>query len=437
MVQCDTNDIGHDNEHLLNDRSNFLAFRFLQSPHILADLMQHSLILGAEKLLMANQKSPGLSGYFDFEYDNGCKNRIIEGEYASMYEEKESSAIHFYQETESNYVNGVFKMDPLNIIDILSMLWIKFTGFQITIFLWFFTLPFGILNFWLMLLVLPIRMLTRISKHFEKMLRRTCMAFYLGLISFICYRIKAQKSVLKLAIRFGKAFFCTINVFLVLLGLLVSGFVVASFVLRNFVEESVHTTEILNFDYTKTSPVAVVPLGNQMPIFSQLSNHKLKLTISFTLPESDYNRQLGIFQVRVEGLSANGKTMVASSYPAMLRFKSQPVRIVETLFKTAPIITGFQSEVQNLKIVIEDFTQGYQPTPFLKVILQQRAGFEAGSGVPQIYDASLDIESELPWLKRMMWNWRRTMFVWISFTSFMFEVMAVLVFCKPASLTGS
>lgn len=140
--------------------------------------------------------------------------------------------------------------------------------------------------------------------------------------------------------------------------------------------------------------------------------------------------------MRVEGLSANGKTMVGSSYPAMLRFKSQPVRIIETLFKNAPIITGFQSEVQNLKIVIDDLVEGYEPTSFFKVILQQRAEFEAGTGVPEIYDASMDIESDLPWLKRMVWNWRRTMFVWISFTSFMCEVMVVLVFCKPASLTG-
>lgn len=73
---------------------------------------------------------------------------------------------------------------------------------------------------------------------------------------------------------------------------------------------------------------------------------------------------------------------------------------------------------------------------FFKVILQQRAEFEAGSGVIEIYVASLDIESELPWLKKMVWNWRRTMFVWISFTLFMCEVAFALVFCKPAIFRG-
>ncbi|KZV26334.1 hypothetical protein F511_40362 [Dorcoceras hygrometricum] len=442
MVHFDTNDIDLYNEHLLKDRSNYFpAFRFLQSQQILADLMQHSLVLGAEKLLMANPKSPGLSGYTDLEYKDGCKNRIIEGEYASMYEEESSASIHFHQETKSSYEDLAFEMEPLNIIDFFSVLMLKFAGFQITLFLWWFTLPFGILNLWLMLLALPIRMLTRIAELFEKMLRRTCVAFYLGLISFICNRIKAQKSVLKLAIKFCRAFFCAINVFFMLVGLLLSGFVVASFVLRNFVEESMHTTEILNFDYTKTSPVAVapnLPPRKQFPIFGsfgQPSGHKLRLTISLTLPESDYNRQLGIFQVRVEGLSASGRTMAGSSYPTMLRFKSQPVRIAETLIKSAPLITGFRFEVQNLKIVIEDFVEGSEPTSSIKVILQQRAEFEAGSGIPEIYDASLDMESVLPWLKRMVWNWRRTIFIWISFISFMCEVVVVSVFCKPTSLT--
>ncbi|KAK6230769.1 hypothetical protein QUC31_002287 [Theobroma cacao] len=35
-------------------------------------------------------------------------------------------------------------------------------------------------------------------------------------------------------------------------------------------------------------------------------NRRSQLTVSLTVPESEYNRKLGVFQVRVEFPSANG-----------------------------------------------------------------------------------------------------------------------------------
>ncbi|KAL0328401.1 UNVERIFIED_CONTAM: Seipin-2 [Sesamum calycinum] len=164
-------------------------------------------------------------------------------------------------------------------------------------------------------------------------------------------------------------------------------------------------------------------------------NHKLQLTVSLALPESDYNTKLGIFQVRVESLSANGKVILGTSYPTMLRFKSQPVRVIETLLNSIPLIAGLKSEVQDLKIVMGEFTEGYEPTAWFKVMLEPRAEFQdSGSGVPEIYSASLEIESELPQLKRLVWNWRRMMFVWISLASFVVETTFFLLFCRPVVL---
>lgn len=79
------------------------------------------------------------------------------------------------------------------------------------------------------------------------------------------------------------------------------------------VEEPVSIVEELSFDYTKASPDAFVPLvscggghcGFECPenvgVGRRLvpPNHRLQLTISLTLPESDYNRNLGVFQVFV------------------------------------------------------------------------------------------------------------------------------------------
>ncbi|KAI3466029.1 hypothetical protein Pfo_022692 [Paulownia fortunei] len=469
-----TDDIGENKEFLLfSDHHNFLGFTHkheLGSQNFLANLMKDSLLLGAEKLLMA--RKPGLLALSDFEpqndneANNTFKNSKIKGKYASRQNKKVSGRYGTYaiQPTSSsafdkavessieNYPLESYNEFPLNFISFLTVLVLKLAGFQISLFLRFFTFPIRFMNFCLMFLMFPFQTLTQIRDHMKKKLMRACNASYLRLISFICNRLKSQKSVLKLAVRFGRAFFCAVYVFFVLVGLLVSGFAIGGIIMKNLVEESIHTTETLNFDYTKTSPVAVVPIAsslvNGVPSKSQMSgsenlgpraipyNHKLQVTVLLTLPESEYNRKLGIFQVRVESLSANGQVILGSSYPTMLRFKSQPIRVAETLFNSVPLITGLKSEVQNLKIVMGEFTERYEQTACFKVILEQRAEFQAGSGVPEIYAASLEIASELPQLKRVLWSWRRTVFVWISFALFMVEMMVFLLFCRPVILPG-
>ena len=136
-------------------------------------------------------------------------------------------------------------------------------------------------------------------------------------------------------------------------------------------------------------------------------------------------------QVRVEFLSALGKVTASSSQPCIMRYKSQPIRVVETIIKSAPVIAGFVSESQILNIKMDEFTEGLEPTAFLKVMLEHRAEYKAGAGIPEIYAASLSLESELPRLKRLIWLWKRTIFVWISFILFLTELMFALVFCRP------
>ncbi|OMO74733.1 hypothetical protein CCACVL1_16492 [Corchorus capsularis] len=214
--------------------------------------------------------------------------------------------------------------------------------------------------------------------------------------------------------------------------------------MRFLLEKPIQTTEALNFDYTKPSPVAFVPLisSSLIPENDIISgkeigprvipyNHKLQVTVSLTMPESDYNRKLGIFQVKVEFLSANGKVTSSSRNPCMLQFKSQILRFAEIIIKSISLITGQQSESQVLNIKMDEFTEGLEPTAFLKVTLEQRAEFQPGAGIPEIYAASLALESELPHLKRVIWDWRRTIFVCTSIMWFLMELMAILLFCRP------
>ncbi|VVA18964.1 PREDICTED: seipin-2 [Prunus dulcis] len=169
------------------------------------------------------------------------------------------------------------------------------------------------------------------------------------------------------------------------------------------VQNSIQTTETLNSDYTKSSPVAFVPLmsfsgdhGDRVITY----NRKLQLAVSLTMPESEYNHKL-----------ANGIVTASSSYPCMLQFKRGPIRVIETFLRSAPLIAGLQSETQFLDIKMRDHIEGLEPTACLKVILEQRAEFQSVAGIPQIYAGSLVLQSENPQLRRFVWYWRRTIFV--------------------------
>ncbi|KAG4178302.1 hypothetical protein ERO13_A10G033300v2 [Gossypium hirsutum] len=234
-----------------------------------------------------------------------------------------------------------------------------------------------------------------------------------------------------------------------LCGLLFTSLATSGILMRYLVDEPLEIKEMLNFDYSKSSPVAYVPIvscaaigcgakcmekinvGNNVGSRVIPMDHKLKVTVSLTLPESEYNRYLGMFQVRVDFLSVNGETLASSSRHCMLKFRSEPIRFLLTVFKIVPLITGYSSETQILNLKITGLHEGTVPTACLRVVLEQRAEFRSGAGIPELYDASLILDSELPFFKRMIWYWRRTIFIWLSMTLFTTEVLFTLVCCRP------
>ncbi|GAU48450.1 hypothetical protein TSUD_383470 [Trifolium subterraneum] len=226
--------------------------------------------------------------------------------------------------------------------------------------------------------------------------------------------------------------------------------IVGGFLMKWFVEKPIQIKEVLNFDYTKLSPVAYVPIiscddvgrkdyensvevGNLMMMGERIipSKHRVQVTVSLRVPESGYNRNLGVFQARVDFLLSNGKTIASLSQPCMLRFRSEPIRLIMTFLKIAPLITGYTSETQILNVKMRGFVEGNIPTSCMKVTLEQRPEYQPGAGIPEIYDASLVVESELPFFKRMIWHWKMSMFIWIAMMAFFIELIFILVFCRP------
>ncbi|OMO92507.1 hypothetical protein COLO4_17524 [Corchorus olitorius] len=429
------NDVGNGDEGLFLYRD----YRNNGNSESLSDALKCCLIKflvdGTDMMLKdakSRKSNPVSNGLGDLD---SSQNRQINEE--SSFKDEQETWNREYVNV-SNVVNsslGGYSQFLLDFLGFFAVLLIKIVGFQFNLLVSIFTFPIWFLYFALMSVMFPLQAVRKIRGY----LRRKLFRMWNDTV-----KVKAKKSMGNLGLRFGYALFWSSYVCFMLVGLLVSGFLVGGFMMRFLLEKPIQTTETLNFDYTKPSPVAFVPLisSSLIPENDIISskeivprvipyNHKLQVTVSLTMPESDYNRKLGVFQVKVEFLSANGKVTSSSRNPCMLQFKSQILRFAETIIKSIPLITGQQSESQVLNIKMDEFTEGLEPTAFLKVTLEQRAEFQPGAGIPEIYAASLALESELPHLKRVIWDWRRTIFVCTSIMWFLMELMAILLFCRP------
>ncbi|XP_051135374.1 seipin-2 [Andrographis paniculata] len=328
---------------------------------------------------------------------------------------------------------------------------IKLVAFQINLFVNLFTFPVKSVYYLYMFVFDPFGLSLR-CKQYVVLKVKGLFGFGFEVVTRSAYEwLKEHQAVWKLGLKCGWGLLWSAYVCAVLVTLLISSFVIGGILIKTVVVEPVRINRSLNFDYVENSPAAIVMLTSK-PEFDQVNiggsaelgkasetrviplNHKFRVAVSLTLPESDYNRNLGIFQVRVDFHGADGKTLASSKQPCMLHFRSPPIRLLLTLFKLAPILTGYTSETQNLKVHFRGFTERDMPTAYLRVIIEQRAEFSPGAGVPEIYDASLTLESELPLLLHILWFWKRTLFIWISMAIFAMELLVALLCCKPLVL---
>ena len=258
---------------------------------------------------------------------NGVEERRKKSEFSSQNNQKvceepeikaSQPSLFRYGSTsqrKEDYINvskGVYHEFPLNFITFLAILLMKSLGFQINLLVTFLKFPLYLSYFWFMLMMFPFQTLKHIRSYLMKKVTRMLDTLSTSATSFVFVRINAPKSVVKMAVRMSRAFLYSIYVCCVLIGLLVSGFLMGILLMRSIVEEPVQATRTLNFDYTKASPVAFVPMiSHNLP--SDLVagdedvknvqaraipyNHNLQLTVSLTLPESEYNQKLGVFQV--------------------------------------------------------------------------------------------------------------------------------------------
>lgn len=135
--------------------------------------------------------------------------------------------------------------------------------------------------------------------------------------------------------------------------------------------------------------------------------------------------------MKVDFLSSNGKSLASATQPCRMQFKSWPIRLLLTVFKVIPLVTGYSLESQTLDIKFNGYTEREIPTSCVRVVLEPRAEFTKGGGVPEIYAAYLKLESQLPLLKRILWSWKATVFVWTGIMIFTMGLVFMLLCCVP------
>ncbi|XP_058201234.1 seipin-2 isoform X2 [Rhododendron vialii] len=197
---------------------------------------------------------------------------------------------------------------------VLAGLLIKAIAFQTSLLVNFVTFPIWLLYCGYTFVIDPFRAVRHAREYGMARVLRMWGIIGDTVTPFVYEWLKEHKSVWRMALRFGWGFLWASYVCVVLITLLVSAFVVSGFMVRHLVEEPIQRKETLTFDYTKNSPVAHVRLiscpGEPRGVTNTenigLENvgaprvippkHKLQVTVALTLPESDYNRNLGIFQ---------------------------------------------------------------------------------------------------------------------------------------------
>lgn len=89
---------------------------------------------------------------------------------------------------------------------------------------------------------------------------------------------------------------------------------------------------------------------------------------------------------------------------------------------------------QTIKVKFQGFTEDHVPSSCLGVLVEQRAEFRPGAGVPEIYDKTLILDSELPLLKRLLLVLEESCLCLDYDGLIMMELLSVLICCKPVIL---
>ncbi|XP_050205533.1 seipin-1 [Mercurialis annua] len=232
--------------------------------------------------------------------------------------------------------------------------------------------------------------------------------------------------------KLGLGIMGAVHVFVVLVCVVVLAGLLGFGLVRVWIEKPVFLRERLFFDYSEVNPTAEFNFGGgegfkrgQMGI---PVGHTFHASLELLMPESYYNREMGVFQLSAELLSAKGVVITKSSQPCMFPYRSLPIRLVRTCLMSIPLLLGISEETQKMSVEILKHREGNPRTKAVRVTLIPRAGT---SYLPQLYEAEILMNSKLPLTKQLLRNWKWTISVWASLYIYITLLIFILCCCRP------
>lgn len=250
----------------------------------------------------------------------------------------------------------------------------------------------------------------------------------------------------KVAKKVAMGILAAVYVYVILIVILAVSFILGVGLVQRWVEQPVSLREDLHFDYTQDHPAAAIAFGGdyggykdhlrQWPLTSSKVRgvpigHTFYVSVLLLLPDSDYNREIGVFQLTAEIISSNGEVMENASHPCMLQYRTWPIRTIRTFIMGLPLLLGISRETQTIEVAMLKHKEGFPRSAAVRIILSPRAGTDF---LPQLYEAEILLNSQLRWWKEQIRRWKWTFCVWTSMSIYAILLLLVLLFFRPVIL---
>lgn len=207
--------------------------------------------------------------------------------------------------------------------------------------------------------------------------------------------------------------------------ILISIFMYGSFYFA-FVPSPIHQGPVhLTFNPCHTEPGkcgflnATIQMSDRNPVL--MTGQSYTVSLSLEMPESEVNKNLGMFMSCAQLLSRESKVSKSACRSAMMKYRSESLRTLELYFTWPGLITGYVDEKQYVHIPLFDDYMDDPLNPAVKI------HFQVMSRYAEVYSASYRIDAQFSGLRYLMFYYPVTAaLVGISLNLFILAAVFVL-----------
>ncbi|XP_072933972.1 seipin [Epargyreus clarus] len=130
-----------------------------------------------------------------------------------------------------------------------------------------------------------------------------------------------------------------------------------------------------------------------------MSSQAYRVRLALDMPESQVNKDLGMFMVCAQMRAKGGVLVSASCRSAMLRHRSRLHQVMRTLVMAPLLLTGLDEEKQTLQVELFSDFEDDQDLPVTDAYVEVQSRFV------QVISCELLIEAHFTGLRYYMFNW--------------------------------